>query len=279
MLASTIVGTGLTAVDVILEAHALGFQGTYTVVSRHGRFPLPHENPSALANIDLPQGWETRGSVTQLLKLVRQQARAISTSQPVIDAMRPRIQAMWKNLSPKERLRFIRHVQPFWEIHRHRIPAEHARIIQQLRDENRLNLIAGRVSATRAEGGNHIVQVALRGKDRSPLTLQSDAALLCAGTDGHLASSSEPLIQNLIQQGLLKTGPLKLGALPPQETHALHGARTLWVVGPLQRETGWEITAVRELREEALTVAHDVIEALSDTGRENCPSSASARDF
>ena len=262
-----IAGAGLTAVDVILETQGLGFQGTYTVVSRHGRFPLPHEDPSNLQSANLPEGWERCGSVTQLLRLVRQHSKQLSSSQPVFDAMRPRIQAMWKNLSLAERHRFLRHVRPFWEIHRHRIPAEHARILKQLTDQHRLKLIAGRVTSMHPEGNGCTVNVALRGKGHSKISIQGDAIFLCAGAEGNLEQVPDPLVQNLVRQNLLTAGPLKLGGIIPQGAHTPLKSRNVWLLGPLQRETCWEITAVRELREEARAIAEDVIASLYDKSK------------
>jgi len=255
-----IIGAGLTAVDVIMEAERQGFRGHYAVVSRHGHLPLAHEANAPHMETPLPAGWELLGSVSKLLKLVRKQSRPLASSQPVIDAMRPHLQAMWRNLPPAERRRFLRHVRPLWEMHRHRIPAEHALEIQRLRDEGRLDVIAGRVTSTSYERGHCTVQVSKRGPTTPPLFLKSEATFLCAGTEGDLSRINAPLIQNLLDQGLLSPGPLKLGA---GETGGKNNA--FWILGPLQREARWEITAVRELREEALSISRQIIASLDNT--------------
>jgi uncharacterized NAD(P)/FAD-binding protein YdhS len=255
-----IIGTGLTAVDVILEAENRGFRGHYSVISRHGHLPLPHEPHAPRMDTPLPAQWESSGSVSTILKLVRKHSRPLASSQPVIDAMRPLLQEMWRNLSDAERSRFLRHVRPVWEIHRHRIPTEHAHSIQRLRDEGRLTLIAGRVTSTVREKDRVALHVAPRGKDTSPRVLQSDAVFLCAGTEGDLLQVQDPLIQDLLRQGLVRAGPLRLGAAEPGESPSPNTA--LWILGPIQRETRWEITAVRELREEALSVARHALASL-----------------
>jgi uncharacterized NAD(P)/FAD-binding protein YdhS len=61
-----ILGSGLTAVDTILECEARGFTGTYTILSRHGRFPRPHESLPSSAVAHLPENWNTCGSVRAL---------------------------------------------------------------------------------------------------------------------------------------------------------------------------------------------------------------------
>jgi uncharacterized NAD(P)/FAD-binding protein YdhS len=74
-----------------------------------------------------------------------------------------------------------------------------------------------------------------------------DAAFLCVGPEGDISRMTNPLVQNLLRRGLVKPGPLKLGIV--------ESAPHLWVIGPLQRENLWEITAARELREEAEKIA------------------------
>jgi uncharacterized NAD(P)/FAD-binding protein YdhS len=258
----TIIGTGLTAVDVILESENRGFKGHYSVISRHGHLPLPHEPHAPRMDTPLPARWESSGSVSTLLKLVRERSRPLASSQPVIDAMRPLLQEVWRNLSVAERSRFLRHVRPLWEIHRHRIPTEHSRSVQRLRDEGRLTLIAGRVTSTVRDKDRIALHVAPRGKDTSPLALQSEAVFLCAGTEGDLSQVQDPLIQDLLRQGLVTAGPLRLGAAEPAESPSSSTRTAFWILGPIQRETLWEITAVRELREEALSIARQVLTSL-----------------
>lgn len=257
-----IIGAGLTSVDVILEAESRGFCGHYTLISRHGRLPLSHEPNAPHMQQPLPAGWESSGSVLKLLKMVRQRSQHLASSQPVIEAMRPQLQEMWRNLSLAERRRFLRHVRPVWEVHRHRIPAEHALSIQRLRDSRRLDLIAGRVVSMSEERGTVTIQVLPRGDRSAPRAVHSDAIFLCAGTEGELSRVADPLIQDLLRQELITTGPLKLGAEETKSNSAGASTKVLWILGPLQRETRWEITAVRELREEALSVAQQVMSSL-----------------
>jgi uncharacterized NAD(P)/FAD-binding protein YdhS len=38
----------------------------------------------------------------------------------VIDGLRPQVQALWQALPLQEKRRFLRHLRPYWEVHRHR---------------------------------------------------------------------------------------------------------------------------------------------------------------
>jgi uncharacterized NAD(P)/FAD-binding protein YdhS len=247
-----ILGSGLTAVDVILEAEARGFTGTFTVLSRHGRFPRPHEELPSSGIAYLPSDWDTRGSVRALVSTIRAESRRLGSSQPVFEAMRPKIQSMWTHFSLGERKRFLRHVRSVWEVHRHRIPHEHAAIIEQLRSSGRLQIIAGKLLDCERDGARLIVLLRERGSSAPISQRFFDIGYLCVGPEGDLQKTRSPLLQRLVAQNLIIPGPLKLGGIANDKIDSL------WLVGPIQRETHWEITAVRELREEAARTAQAV---------------------
>ena len=246
-----ILGSSLTAVDVIMESDGRGFKGHYSVVSRNGRFPLPHEDPASLPSASLPPSWENPGTALQLLKTIRKASRACGSSQPVFDAMRPKIQQMWTNLSTTERRAFLRHLRPFWEIHRHRIPHEHLQTIRRLQAAGRLTIQAGKVSEISA----HEAVVRLRGCGAKVERLHFDAGFMCAGPEGDIRRIDHPLVASLVAQQLIRPGQLALGL----DTEGVPHQPNFAVVGPLQKEMLWEITAVRELRERAQQVAASIV--------------------
>lgn len=242
-----ILGSSLTAVDAILESEGRGFRGHYSVISRNGRFPLPHEDPSKLPQASLPAAWETPESALALLKTIRKASRACGSSQPVFDAMRPGIQRMWLNLPISERRAFLRHLRSFWEIHRHRIPLDHLRVIQTLQDAGRLSIRAGRV----VQIAQSEAVIAPRGAQSARETIHFDVGFMCAGPEGDVTRIEHPLIESLLAQELIRPGKLALGL----DTSGASSEPHFFVVGPLQKEALWEVTAVRELREQAQQVA------------------------
>lgn len=252
-----ILGSSLTAIDVILECEARGFNGNYTVLSRHGRFPRAHESLPSSVTACLPEDWDTRGSTRALVETIRAESRRLGSSQPVFDAMRPKMQSMWRHLSLAERKRFLRHVRPIWDTHRHRIPAEHASVIERLQASHRLEIVAGRLLEVVANEGHSKVSFRDRGSHATTFNRAFDAAFICAGPEGDLSTTKHPLARRLVERQLLLPGPLKLGGFIPEQNEFM------WLIGPLQRESAWEITAVRELREEAARVAHAVTRQLA----------------
>jgi uncharacterized NAD(P)/FAD-binding protein YdhS len=163
---------------------------------------------------------------------------------------------MWCHFSLAERKRFLRHVRPIWDSHRHRIPAEHASVIERLQSSHRLQIVAGRLLECVHREGNLTVSFRARGSHEETYKGPFDATFICAGPEGDLSNTKHPLARRLVERQLLVPGPLKLGGFIPEQNDAL------WLLGPLQRESSWEITAVRELREEALKVATAVKERL-----------------
>ena len=257
-----IVGSSLTAVDVIMETEGRGFTGDYTVVSRNGRLPLAHETFSSSPTVSLPNSWESVRSTRKLLQILSTESRRIGSSQPVFDMIRPKIQTMWTNLPPTEKTRFLRHARPLWDIHRHRIPGAHAAKLRALQDSGRLTVIAGRITATSGSPATMSATITPRGPRKNVIERDFDVAFMCAGMEGDLTKTRNPLLLSLLSKGLISAGPLKLGSVPPAlPVQSL--APPLWVIGPLQREERWEITAVRELREEALLAAREIADRLS----------------
>jgi uncharacterized NAD(P)/FAD-binding protein YdhS len=245
-----IIGTGLSAVDAILEAEGRGFTGRYEVISRHGRFPLAHEELHHLS-AKLPERWYELGSVLELLRLVRRLSREAGSSQPVFDAMRPHIQQMWSNLGLAERRRFLRHIRPIWDVHRHRTPLEHRQLLSALEAAGRLTLRRGRMVHALQSGSGVAMSIESRGVTS---TLTTDAAILCAGPEGDMTKTSHPLAASILALEHLTPSSLGLGL----EEGSRPATSRVFLIGPLQRHGLWEITAVRELRAAAAQLAVDI---------------------
>ncbi|HEY0116015.1 MAG TPA: FAD/NAD(P)-binding protein, partial [Allosphingosinicella sp.] len=136
-----IIGTGLTMVDVALLLDASGFTGRIDAISRRGLLPHAH---AAAAPPDRPRQQAPATLPSALLREVRARGEAIGWRQAV-DELRPFTQKMWRAASDPERGRFLRHLRPWWDVHRHRIaPAVHERI-QAMIDCGRLVPAAGKL--------------------------------------------------------------------------------------------------------------------------------------
>lgn len=289
-----ILGSSLTAVDVLLSLHAEGKGRTAPtwLVSRRAMLPNAHlgaPNPPADVAPLIASLLATPGTLTarRLLREVRARVDAISPNpgndwRTVVDALRPHTAALWNAMTTSERRRFIDRVRPFWEVHRHRMAPHIARAIAELRSAGRFELFAGRVLSARAEGGSIVTQVRRRnqGESNPDLTLRPAWIVNCTGPTPSNQAESNPVIASLLEQGALSVDELRLGidSEGPGRTIDAVGRPNpdLFVVGTLRKPATWESTAVPELRQQAAAAAEAALEYLARRPEIVIPTRASA---
>jgi uncharacterized NAD(P)/FAD-binding protein YdhS len=81
----------------------------------------------------------------------------------------------------------------------------------------------------------------------------------CSGPSCDYDRTTDPLLRDLLDRGLARPDPLKLG-LDVTATCALHEAsgavsRRMFAVGPITKGRFWEMTAVPDLRRQCDTLA------------------------
>ena len=255
-----LLGSGLTALDQVLALRAREFRGTIHLLSRHGLLPQPHQNAAPW-----PAFWNEESPRTSrgLLRLVRQQVRLAQRSggdwRGVIEALRPSTSRMWQSLPVIEKRRFLRHLRPFWEIHRHRAAPEIDRLIgYQLRSgETRVH--AGRI--LRYEEGDSGVAVTYRQRGTGAHRhLFVDRVINCTGPETDCKKLNSPLLKQLRKEGLIRPDPLSLG-LDVDVTGALlneqgRASDFLYAIGPPRKGALWETTAVPEIRVQIRELVH-----------------------
>jgi uncharacterized NAD(P)/FAD-binding protein YdhS len=247
-----IVGTGLSAVDVVLSLRDRDHQGPVTMVSSHGLLPQPHL-PELLAA--RPPAIEP-GRVTSargLVQALRADAAAANDWRQTIDGVRPVTIATWQALSPEEQRRALRHAFRRWEVRRHRMAPEVTAVVDAWRADGRLRVLRGRVRSIDVADGLALV-LDSAAIDR---VVPVDVAIACVGpsADPH----HDPLLSRAIRDGCLVRHPLGLGLAVDAVGRASRPDGTvherLWTVGSLRKGAEWESTAVPELRLHARDVA------------------------
>ena len=255
-----VVGTGLTMLDAVASLRAHGFAGAILALSRRGLLPNAHAPTPTWPIPDLKPA--DFASLTRLLARIRAEvARAEAAGVPwhgVIDALRPLTDTIWRGLPPTERARFLRHLRPFWDVHRHRTAPPAAATIAREIERGALTVRAGRLLAVEDEAAQAVVTLRLRGA-RAPERLGVQAMIDATGF-GHLAQNRDPLLRRLSERGLVRPGPFGLGLDAGTDYRALggtagEGAGPLWILGPLLRGVLWECTAVPDIRNEAADLA------------------------
>ena len=259
-----IVGAGLTMADTVVTLVRRGHTGPITALSRHGLLPQAHlvepGPPIALPPTVLHA--LNSADVRLLLRTLRSLVPIVPDWRCLIDALRPYLQGYWKTLPDEQRGRFLRHLRHHWDAVRHRLAPSVHEELQQLRDDGRLSIRAGRL--LRARRGETTVEVVLRERGQSHSSAeQYDVLVRATGLDTDVERTSHPLIGQLRDAGTLGADPFGLGVRANAQFEVLdrHGGpvRGLYCLGPLLRGQLWEITAVAELRVAAHQLAAQLL--------------------
>ncbi|MEN3746530.1 FAD/NAD(P)-binding protein [Sphingomonas sp. HF-S3] len=248
-----IIGTGLTMVDVALTLDAHGYKGRIVALSRRGLLPRSHGPGADWAKID-----ERPDTVaSELLHRVRARADAIGWRNAV-DELRPFTQPMWGNADEDQRARFLRHLRPWWDVHRHRLAPEVNARLQAIIDRGQLTIRAGKtLSFEPAADG---VQVALRPRGGDAVeSLSVQRIVNCTGPLTDLARTTEPLLRTLAARGTIRADAAKLGIEVDNQAQTMNAAgkinRSLYALGPMTRGAFWEIVAVPDIRTQTWNLA------------------------
>lgn len=127
-----LIGSGLTAVDVIIGLKKKNFAGKILVISRRGNFPKKHFTkilpiPNFISAADAQKG----------LLFLCQKIRNFLRTNPqydlrhAVDSLRHITQDLWHNFDTKNKKLFLR-LAPYWNIFRHRAPASSIAVIEEM---------------------------------------------------------------------------------------------------------------------------------------------------
>jgi uncharacterized NAD(P)/FAD-binding protein YdhS len=240
-----LVGTGLTMVDMAVSLEEAGFAGRILAASRRGLVPRAHVSPAAA-----PLEWEPPARLGALVRAVR----AREPWRASVDGLRPHSIALWQGLTETERRRFLRHLRPWWDVHRHRIAPRVAARIEAMRASGRLEVAAARIARVEGEW------VILAPRGGGEIRRRFDAVVNCTGPEGDIRRVQDPLIRSLLASKRARADELGLGLeVEPDSRLAGSGADpALYALGPLTRGAFWEIVAVPDIRGQAAQVARAI---------------------
>ena len=242
-----VLGTGLTMVDVFLSLDAAGWQGRALAVSRRGLAPRAHIYGHHRA-ASLPDA-ALKGPLSRRLRAARDLARDHDWRN-VMDGYRPITARLWEEATEDERGRFLRHLRPWWDVHRHRIAPDVAEVISRLEKAGRLEITAGRLGRISDRDGGLDVEWTPRG-GQTPRGASVQWLIDCTGP-GH-DPARDPLTAPLIASGRLSVDALGLGlrVAPSGQAISRDGAAdpVIHVLGPPARGAFWETIAVPDLRQ------------------------------
>jgi uncharacterized NAD(P)/FAD-binding protein YdhS len=260
----TLIGTGLTAVDVILRLRELGHRGIITAVSRRAIFPSRHAQYRPLEEPAIPAG--TPPTCASYLRALRSAIRGGADWRAAFDSLRSVTNDLWLALPLKEQQRFRRYLQRRWDVVRHRMAPPVADVIQHELAAGSLVVREGHVYSIEAAPAGTTVTI------RTSTRLDRFAtarAINCTGPNMNYRRVNSLLLKSLFHQGLAMPGPLGVG-FNTTLSGALIAAdgtpsKVLFTVGPGRQGTLLESIAVPELREQAAQLARFLIRSESQS--------------
>jgi uncharacterized NAD(P)/FAD-binding protein YdhS len=268
-----VVGTGLTAVDVVLALRADGHKGLIVLVSRRGLLPQPHRVAGSGAHpapVE-PSAFGIGGTALSILRAARREAKQRRAKgldwREVMTGLRGRAQALWATLPPRERARFLRHVRPYWESHRHRMPPSCARTVEALRREGALEVRAARIVGVEpTDDGARVTLVARGVLPEVEESIDVSRIVNAVGPSTDWTLVDDPLVHALVERGLVVPDALRLG-IETDAGGAVIGkggspSPWLWTAGPPRKPALWECTAVPEIRVQAADLARRLLAAV-----------------
>ncbi|WP_426203125.1 FAD/NAD(P)-binding protein [Pseudomonas sp. TWP3-1] len=268
-----LLGSGLTALDVIstLEKASDGIQ--IHMLSRRGLLPQPHRVSKSTLHAPLSFQDDLLSGPATVLSYLRTIKRQIASGKAsgldwrdVIASVRPITSQLWMRLPIEERRRFLRHLQPYWDVHRHRVAPETYELFEQALNLKQIIPIAGRIHSVETCGEKTLIIYRRRGNEKLE-KLEFDRVINCTGPNSNPHLISEPLIRQLITDGLISIDELGLGVQVDDSLAVLGktGMPSEWLsyVGPMLKANFWEATAVPELRLYASALARRIARKFS----------------
>lgn len=255
-----IIGTGLTSLDLLLTLDKTKPEGKIHLLSRRGLFPQPHMNAAPY-----PPFLNANHLPTTARELCRRVARELRRARSqginwraVVDALRPFNQMIWTHLNTTEQRRFLRHLQPLWDTHRHRCAPEIMAVKDRLEATGRVVCHQGHIQGYLTVGDAVEVTYRQRGTGETK-KFRVRHVLSCTGPQADYRKLNDPLVQQLLRRDLLAPDPLRMGADTAEGGLVRNGTgaviKHFYTLGSTQKGRLYESIAVPELRVQAANLA------------------------
>jgi len=267
-----LLGTGLTMFDVAQSLAAGNPKIRLIAISRRGAMPhahrrVPHAPDFAHAPAHIVTGAATARAY---LRAVRTEVTRLAADgidwREVIASLRPLTSQLWQRLPPSERKRFLRHLRPYWDVHRHRAAPETAEAMLRLIAAGQLQVRAARLIAGNDTGAGLQLTIRPRGDTRVE-ALTVGTVINCTGPTSDFRAAGERLLCRLESRGDIAQDRLHLGVEIDADGHLLDRRgrpQPHWhCIGPLRKARDWEAVAVPELREQVREVAAAIVNSFA----------------
>ncbi len=256
-----IVGAGLTAADIVAALDAQGHDGEIVMIARrglrsrgHSRTPLPAEG-----DFVSPPARSASGLLARVRKTIRTAEAEGRDWRPTLEAARLQGQDIWAALDPAARRRLVRHVRPYWDVHRFRIAPQVEALVDAKLADGSLKLRKARLREVRADARGFDVDLGA-GFERF------DRIALATGPAHADILGAETYLRGLRDAGAVTPDDCGLGLTTSRDGRAIgadgRANPSLFVAGPLARGTFGELMGLPAVSIYARFIAAEIAASL-----------------
>ncbi|MDK1385857.1 FAD/NAD(P)-binding domain-containing protein [Sinorhizobium sp. 8-89] len=258
-----IIGTGLTAADVIASLRTTGRTGPITAFSRRGLRSRGHASRAQDPYGDFTS--PLSATATDLLVRVRRVVACAEADgfswHAVFDALRSQGGEIWRNLPVAEQRRLLRHLRPFWDVHRFRVAPQIDAIVRAGLQSGDIRILAGSIDRLE-RNGDEIAATFRRRHGAGIEQWNVDAVVITTGPAHKSVLKSQIWLETLSADGHLQPDAVGLGLACSESSRALdrqgRETETLFIAGPLARGTFGELMGLPQVNDHAIFVAAQV---------------------
>ena len=246
-----VLGTAQTASDAIATLLRSGHNGPITAVSRHGLRPrrrpaaLSGAPPDVMERVVRPVSLFTtahgrHATVRSLLRTLRFEARRAEAAggawfEPFAD-LRDSVWEIWPALPLAEKLRFLRHLRVWYDVHRFQLPPQIEARLAEAEAAGQLSFEAAFCVSAARDGGAFSVVMRRRGSGER-CRKKYDAVVNCTGPGVRPDRSTNPIVTTLAARGYAAPHPVGIGFQVDDKCRAIGACGRadprLRIVGPL----------------------------------------------
>ncbi|EHS53001.1 FAD dependent oxidoreductase [Rhizobium sp. PDO1-076] len=266
-----IVGSGLTALDALVRLNAQGHQGKISLLSRSGLLPRPHAGGGFSPYGNFHD--ETLTSARRILAKVRATISEAETHgipwQSVFDALRQQAQSIWQRLPDAERLKLLRRLRRWYDVHRYRMPPQVSAALTEGMASGHVENLIGDLTSVRQDGRDLVARITT--KSNRDFEHRCGHILLATGPDFRNYGVHQKFLLSLFREGTVQSDALGLGLVCDRggRVISLDGSpnTSLFVAGPPARPAFGELIGVPEIAAQAANLVEVVLRTLARRNR------------
>lgn len=260
-----LVGSSLTALDVLATLLRQDHQGPIVVLSRHGLRPKPQAPiPEPLLKARTPEGIAAlpgnillgrilrpvpayflehgqaltlRGMVKALRAKTKEVQKEGANWYAVFDDMRDALWQLWPQLSAQEKRRFLTKMRTWYDVHRFRTVPQSDQCVRSAEARGLIRFCVARLKSVSAVNADSHLDVVMREKGQGDdIRRPFDVVINCTGLDAVKGMQANPFLVAASDSGYIRRDACSLGFEVDAQCRAVNSEgvalHTLRVVGP-----------------------------------------------